>query len=60
MQPDNAILWDADQLQQAQMVDPLLKAFLPNKELQHDAKCQALIISLHLIASLTLASFGEE
>ncbi len=42
----NAILWDANELLQAQNANPLMKAlklFLLNKELLHDAKCQSLI-----------------
>ncbi len=42
----NAISWEASELLQAQAADPLIKAlknFLLNKELPHDAKCQALV-----------------
>ncbi len=42
----NDILWDANELLQAQTADPLLKAleiFLPNKELPLDAKCHSLV-----------------
>ncbi len=42
----SAISWDLQELLQAQAADPLIKAlksFLLNKELPHDAKCQALV-----------------
>ena len=42
----SAISWEASELLQAQAADPLIKAlknFLLNKELPHDAKCQALV-----------------
>ncbi len=40
------ISWEASELQQAQVTDPLLKAlkeFLLNSQLPHDTKCQSLI-----------------
>jgi len=42
----SAISWEANELLQAQAADPLIRAlknFLLNKELPHDAKCQALV-----------------
>jgi hypothetical protein len=68
-----AISWDSSALQQAQNVDPLLKAFknfLLNKELPHDSKYQSLnkpfandcfiendIVGRHIIGNLSLAEW---
>jgi len=59
----SAILWNSEELLQAQAADPLIKAlkgFLLNQELPRDPKCQALVKLLLTIASSRMAWCGAE